>query len=351
MSILDSKLWISDLNEIIEVLPELRELAGKTIMITGCTGLICSAVIDVLIRWNETHNEKITILAAGRSKRKIDERFFPYSIEDWFIYIPYDAISPRNTLEIPCDYIIHGASNASPNKIVEEPVETMLSNFFGMKYLLDYGRDKRIKRILYISSSEIYGKKKGKQPYQVGEYGFIDLLNSRNSYSVSKRAAETLCISYADEYSVESVIIRPGHIYGPTAVQSDSRISSTWSYAVARKENIIMKSNGAQIRSYCYCLDSASAILKVLLRGENVHAYNISNPSSIISIREMAEMLAELAGVDVKMEIPSSEERKNFNPMDNSSLDGKELMDLGWTGLFDIKRGLSHTVAILRELL
>ncbi len=351
MSIFNSKLWISDLDETMAALPELEELVGKSVMITGCTGLICSAVVDVLIRWNTTHEGKIRILAAARSEQKAAGRFLPYSGSDWFSFVSYDASSAENRLVHSCDYIIHGASNASPNKIVREPVETMLSNFTGMKYLLDYARERGTKRILYISSSEVYGKKEGNMPYRPDEYGYIDLLNPRSSYSVGKRAAETLCASYADEYGVESVIIRPGHIYGPTAVQTDNRVSSAWAYAAARGEDIVMKSDGAQIRSYCYCLDSASAILKVLLRGESVHAYNISNPKSVITIRKMAELLAENAGVKLRLELPTDKEKQGFNPMSNSSLDSTELMALGWKGLFDAERGFAHTVEILRESL
>ena len=351
MSIYDSTQWIRDLDETIDSLPVLKELSGNSVMITGCSGLICSAVVDLLIRWNEKHEEKITILAAGRNIERIRARFSPYADKEWFHPVVYDASSAENQLDFPCDYIIHGASNASPNKIVKEPVETMLSNFMGMKYLLDYAKANSVKRVLYISSSEVYGKKEGNQPYRTGEYGYIDLLNPRNSYSVGKRAAETLCASYADEYGVESVIVRPGHIYGPTAQQSDNRVSSAWAFAVARGENIVMKSDGAQIRSYCYCLDSASAILTVLLRGENVHAYNISNPDAIINIRKMAEILAASAGVDLKLEIPSEEERKGFNPMSNSSLDSTELLALGWRGLFSAERGFQHTVLVLKDIL
>lgn len=351
MSIYDSKLWVFDLDETIAALPELDELAGCSVMVTGCTGLICSAVIDVLIRWNETHEGKIDILSAGRSKNKVAARFAPYMDETWFNYVPYDASSTENKLSFRCDYIIHGASNASPNKIIKEPVETMMSNFLGLKYLLDYAKEQGTKRVLYISSSEVYGKKEGTQPYKSNEYGYIDLLNARNSYSVGKRAAETLCASYYDEYGVDSVIIRPGHIYGPTAVESDNRVSSAWAFAVARGENIVMKSNGSQIRSYCYCLDSASAILKVLLRGEPIYAYNISNPESIINIRGMAEILTKTAGVELKMELPTEAEKKGFNPMSNSSLDSAELLALGWKGLFDAERGFSHTVEILKEII
>lgn len=350
MNIYDSKLWISDLDEIIVSLPEMDKFAGKSVMVTGCAGLICSAVVDVLIRWNETHDEKIKVLAAGRSEKKIEDRFTPYTAKDWFVFVPYDASSTENSLTLPCDYIIHGASNASPNKIVKEPVETILSNVLGMKYLLDYAKEKGTRRVLYISTSEIYGRKEHNNPSKIDEYGWIDLLDSRSSYSIGKCAAETLCVSYAAEYGVESVIIRPGHIYGPTAAESDNRVSSTWAYDVARGKDIVMKSDGSQIRSYCYCLDSASAILMVLLKGENVHAYNISNPDSIINIQGMAEILAKSAGVELKMELPTEAEKKGFNPMSNSSLDSTELLDFGWKGLFNAERGFSHTVAILKEL-
>ena len=186
MSIYESNLWISDLDETIEVLPELDRLAGKSVMVTGCTGLICSAVIDVLIRWNETHEGKVNILAAGRSKEKIETRFNPYTNEDWFAFVPFDASSAENTIDLVCDFIIHGASNASPNKIVKEPVETMLSNFMGMKYLLDYAKEKGTERILYISSSEVYGRKEHDRPSKIDEYGWIDLLNPRSSYSIGR---------------------------------------------------------------------------------------------------------------------------------------------------------------------
>jgi nucleoside-diphosphate-sugar epimerase len=350
MGICNSKLWISDLDETIAALPELGDLAGMSVMITGCTGLICSAVVDVLIRWNETHGEKIRILAAGRSEDKVATRFNPYDKREWFVFVPYDASSTENELNIPCNYIIHGASNASPNRIVKEPVETMMSNFIGVKYLLDYAKEKGTKRILYISSSEVYGKKDHDRSSKIDEYGWIDLLNPRNSYSIGKCAAETMCASYYDEYGVESVIARPGHIYGPTAVESDNRVSSAWAYDVARGKDIIMKSDGSQIRSYCYCLDSASAILTVLLKGENIHAYNISNPDSIITIRSMAVILAKSAGVELKVELPTEAEKKGFNPMSNSSLDSAELLALGWKGLFDAERGFSHTVEIIKGI-
>ncbi len=195
-----------------------------------------------------------------------------------------------------------------------------------------------------------YGKKENDRPSKVDEYGGIDILNPRSSYSIGKCAAETLCVSYYDEYGVESVIVRPGHIYGPTAVKSDNRVSSIWSYAAASGKDIIMKSDGTQIRSYCYCLDCASAILKVLLRGKKAHAYNISNPNYVASIREVAEILSITGKVNLKMDVPTEMEKRGFNHMRNSSLDSTELLALGWKGVFSLSEGLRHTVEIIKAL-
>ena len=341
--------WTADIDRVSEKLPELDTFAGKSILITGAAGLVCSAVVDVLFRYNDTHPGTIRILAAGRWPEEMYARFGETADRPDFTFVPYDASRTDNRLDVQADYVIHGASNAFPAMIMKEPVETMLANFLGMKYLLDYAKDHGTKRLLYISSSEVYGRKEGDQPYKENEYGYVDLLNSRNSYSSGKRAAETLCASYADEYGVETVIVRPGHIYGPTASPNDTRVSSAWAYAAARGEEIVMKSDGAQIRSYCYCLDCASAILKVLLCGENKQAYNISNPDSVISIRQLAELLAETAPTELRMETASEAEKKGFNPMSNSSLECRGLLAIGWEDLFPAREGLAHTVRILRE--
>ena len=350
MKIYDSRLWKTELEELIMHFPVISQLEDKTVLVTGAAGLVCSAIIDVLIHYNETHARKIGIIAAGRNKENIDLRFSDYSHRDYFHFVRYDATSTSNQINLPCDYIIHGASNASPDSFTQEPVETMMSNIIGTKYLLDYAKNLSLKRMLYISSSEVYGVNTTGQPLGENEYGYIDLLKIRSSYSMSKRAAETLCVSYCSEYEVDTVIVRPGHVYGPTARQADNRVSSSWVYDAAFGKNIIMKSDGSQIRSYCYCLDCVSAILTVLLQGEQGKAYNISNPQSIISIREMAEIIAHTAGVSIVKEFPEDSESKSFNPMTNSSLDSTMLLELGWKGLYDAERGFKSTVEILKDM-
>ena len=351
MSIYDSKLWKEDIQEVLEHCPEVSEFAGKTVFVSGASGLICSSVVDIFIGYNESHAEKINILAAGRNAEKMRARFEPYFDAPYFSFVLYDATANDNTLDIPCDYIIHGAGNAYPGAFMKEPVETMVANFDGTKRLLDYAKSCGAKRFLYISSSEVYGQKEGNQPYREEDYGYIDILNLRSAYAMGKRAAETLCVSYAAEYGVDTVIARPGHIYGPTASPEDNRVSSAWAYAAARGEDIVMKSDGRQARSYCYCLDCASAILAVLLRGKVQGAYNISNPDSILSIREMGTILAHVGGVPFVCEKATAKEAISFNPMNNSSLDCARLEAIGWKGFFDAECGLFRTVSVLKGIL
>lgn len=348
MSIYNSKLWISDIDEIMKNAHFLSALVGKSILITGAAGLICSAITDILIRYNETHKNKINIYAAGRTVEEMQSRFGEYFEKEYFRFALYDALKEDNKFDFSSDYIIHGAGNAFPAVISKEPVETLCGSITGVKNLFDYAKANGTNRVLYISSSEVYGIKNDNKPYVEDDYGYVDILNPRNSYSVGKRAAETLCASYSTEYGVDSVIVRPGHIYGPTALPQDNRVSSEWAYSAARGEDIVMKSDGSQIRSYCYCLDCASAILTVLLKGKRGKAYNISNPNSIISIKEMAEILANTAGVKLIREEATNAEKKQFNPMDNSSLDSKSLQRLGWKGLWTAETGLTHTVEILK---
>ena len=111
-----------------------------------------------------------------------------------------------------------------------------------------------------------------------------------------------------------------------------------------------MKSAGTQIRSYCHCLDCATAILVILTRGKIGEAYNISNKDSIITIHQMASFIAECSNVQLIMDIPSEAEKTAFNPMDNSSLDSTKLERLGWQGYFDARMGFTHTVAALKEV-
>ncbi|MBO4912742.1 MAG: NAD-dependent epimerase/dehydratase family protein [Butyrivibrio sp.] len=332
-------------------IPGIDKLYNKKILITGATGMLCSPVVDIIAFLNREKNAGIKLTIAGRSEQRCSERFKDALESGDYEFVQYDANSASKP-DVKADYIIHGASNADNKRFLKEPIETLLSNIIGLKALLDLAADNKGSRLLFVSSSEVYGNRERFSYDADGEiaedeYGYVDILSSRSCYPSGKRAAESLCASYIDEYGVDAVIVRPGYIYGPTISASDSRASAAFTHDAAAGRDIVMKSKGDQQRSYCYMLDCASALLSVLLNGACGDAYNISNKDSIVSIRDVAECLAKESGVNVVFEIPTDAEKKSFNPMKNSVLDATKLENLGWKAHFSLDEGIKRTLKFL----
>lgn len=339
-------LYWQDVDQVIDVIPNISKLFGKKVLLTGATGMICSCVAEILFRLNKK-GASIAITLAGRDSGHISERFCGFTEGKDYRFLSYDATKSMSLAAEP-DFIIHGAGNANPAIYTKEPVETMLGNIVGLNTLLSLALEKKCCKLLYISSSEIYGRQEENRAYKESDYGYIDILNPRACYPNAKRAAETLCASYGAQHGVKTVIVRPGHIYGPTITRSDTRASAQFTWNVIDGQDILMKSAGVQMRSYCYTLDCASAILTVLINGISGEAYNISNKDSVVSIRTMAEYLAAYAGVKIVFDNPSDAETKGYNLMPNSSLDAEKLELLGWKARFNLEEGIKRTIDYLR---
>lgn len=325
-------------------------LHGKRILVTGATGMICSSVVDILLFMNREHAAGITVFVAGRNEQDAMKRFGGFSENDGLVFVPYDATSSDEVaLDSDLDYVIHGASNANPALYAQQPVETMLANLVGLSKMFNLARAKSAQRVLYVSSSEVYGQKEGTQPFDEGDYGYLDILSSRAGYPSSKRAGESLCVAYGMEYGLESVIVRPGHIYGPAIRSADNRASAQFTRKAISGEDVVMQSKGNQLRSYCHSLDCASAMLAVLLHGEPAEAYNISNPNSICTISDIAGAIAQAGGVKLVYDIPQDSNTGLHNPMENSSLSSAKLEALGWKPAFDLEHGVARMLLAIRE--
>ena len=345
-----TKIYKEDIKNVLCNIPNIDKLKGKRVLITGATGLICSAIADILFELNQS-GFGIEIVLAGRNANNLNKRFEDYIDGKDYSFLLYDATSNNNEGNLKIDYVIHGASNADPAKIIDEPVETILANVQGLNSLMSMLDKSNIERLLYISSSEVYGINETMEPYKEDQLGYIDILNVRSSYPNSKRVTETMCIAYSEEYNIDTVIVRPGHIYGPTIKLSDSRASAVFSINAARGEEIVMKSKGAQLRSYCHVLDCASAIIAVHLNGQRGQAYNISSSKSIVTIKEMAEAFAEAGNVSITYDIPTESETRSYNMMSCSALNSEKLEALGWKAEFDMKTGADHTIKMLKNRL
>ena len=241
--------------------------------------------------------------------------------------------------------MVHGASNASPKRYATDPVGTMKSNLGGGSNLLELAKEKKA-RLLYISSGEVYGEGDGSD-FTEDYSGYVDCLNPRACYPSSKRASETLCVSYKEQYGVDVVIARPCHIYG-SDIERDDRAFAQFLRKAKAGEDILLKSDGSQVRSYCHVDDCASALLYILLRGINGKAYNIANRDSVLSIKELAELIAQTVGVKIMYDIPSNSESKGYSKVQRAVLDSSLLESLGWRPQISLKEGLRRVLGIYK---
>lgn len=349
MNYYSSKSYITDLESAIGAVVGISKLKNTSILITGASGLIGSFIVDMLLIYNEMENANIRIYALGRSIERLADRF-DYAKTENLIYIEHDVIN-KPEFEYQIDYIIHAASNAYPAAFINDPVGTIMSNIQGTKHMLDYGRKFNSRRMLFVSSGEVYGQGDLSLESYIESYsGYVDPTSPRSCYPNSKRAGETLCSAYTRQYGLDTVIVRPCHTYGPNATAGDNRANVQFMNNALNGVDIVLKSPGNELRSYCYIADCASAVLTVLINGNSCEAYNIANSQAKITIAGFASVVAKLTGRKVVYAGQDEISIAERTPISKQVLCSDKIEKLGWKGRYDIKEGVEHTLAILREL-
>lgn len=317
--------YIDDIKTVASVDLPWDKLSGKNILVTGATGLIGSCVVDVLMNHE---GQDYHVYASGRNEERVKSHFSDYRKSSYFHFLKYDVTEPLQS-EIDFNFIIAAASGANPVLYSTDPVGVMKGNFCGVDNLLAYGVKHNLEKFVYVSSGDVYGEGDGRV-FTEDYSGYVNPLSLRSCYTSAKRATETLCISYAHQYGIDVSIARPCHTYGPHFTESDTRVYAQFIRNVLRGEDIVMKSTGEQFRSWCYVVDCANGIIHVLLKGACGEAYNIADENSNVTIKELAEMIAEIGGKKVIIDIPSHIERQGFNVVTKSVFDTIRLQNLGW---------------------
>ncbi|WP_461783002.1 NAD-dependent epimerase/dehydratase family protein [Prosthecobacter sp.] len=264
---------------------------GKTVLITGAGGMLPAYMVETLLLLNRTRGLGCQIIGLIRNPAKARERFKEYLSDPMLVLVEAD-VAEGIPVEKPCEFVIHAASQASPKYFGTDPVGTMAANLNGTWHALRRAQEWRSERFLLFSSSEVYGQVSDEnRPTAEGDYGYLDILNPRACYAESKRAAETLAISFAAQYQVPAVIVRPYHSYGPGMALDDGRIFADLVRDIIEGRDLVLLSDGSAVRAFCYLSDAVSGFFTVLFQGETGCAYNVGNPAGMLSIRELAELL------------------------------------------------------------
>ena len=319
-------------------------LCGKSILITGASGLIGVCMIDALMAFN-LRGANITLYAIGRSKDKVAERLGEYYEDEHFHFIEQDV---RNPLPrgIKPDVIVPLASNTHPIAYSCFPIETIEINVKGAEFALQKALECGA-LILYPSSVEIYGNARGDDVFYEDYTGALNLSNSRSCYTESKRLSEALCQAYSSEKGVKVKIVRLSRVFGPTMLMTDSKASSQFIIKALNKEDIILKSKGDQYYSYTYVADAVAALLFVLIHGENGVAYNIANDDCNIRLKDFALICSSIAGSNVVFDLPTETEQRGYSVAKQAIMNSAKLQNLGYHSRYSFSEAVERTIRIL----
>lgn len=335
----ENALYQQDLRNIVSM-PGIETLHGKTILITGATGMVGTHLIDALMLLGD-----VKVYAVGRDKNRAMDRLGSYYDSPLFTFVEQDVCN-KFPSDIKPDIIIPLASNTHPLAYSRYPVETMLINIKGAEHALNLAVETGA-TVLYPSTVEVYGNAIGEDTFSEDYTGKLNLSTSRSCYTESKRSAEAMCQSFIAEKGAKVKIVRLSRLFGPTMLMTDSKASSQFIKKALAHEDIILKSEGNQLFSYTYITDAVRAMLHVLIYGEVGTAYNISCESCDVRLKEFAGLCAQYNGKDVIFELPSETERKGFSVAQKAVLDNSRLRSIGWTPLYNMKEALWRTLDII----
>ena len=275
---------------------ELSKMSGSHVCFTGAGGFLGYYFCKTINHWNKLNPEnKITLYALDNFIRDV-----PIWLDDLkspnVIIEKHDVVDPPTKAITNANFIIHGASIASPPFYRKYPIETMDANIKGIRNILDHASEHDTESILFFSSSEIYGDPPANEiPTKETFRGLVSCTGPRACYDESKRVGETLCVIFSQQHNVPVKIARPFNNYGPGLKLADGRALPDFVSNVLNDEDITILSDGSPTRTFCYVADAITGYIKALVNGSNGEPYNIGIDIEETSIATLAETVVSQA--------------------------------------------------------
>ncbi|MCI8466449.1 MAG: NAD-dependent epimerase/dehydratase family protein [Lachnospiraceae bacterium] len=326
-----------------------EKFRNKTVLVTGATGRLGMYMVEAMNKADIDWNLNLNILALARNKRKLCQ-VFGNSLELPNVHTIVQDITEPIHWEGEIHYIFHTAGAASPQDFTETPVDTLWGHVQGTRNVLELAKEKNSQRILYVSTVEIYGEWKSDTGICENDMGPIFCDNERACYPEAKRLCETMLASYEAQYGIPYVGVRLCHTFGPGISLEDGRAFSEFIRNVIEGKDIVLQTDGSAVRTYTYVADAIGAMFLAFTRGKESY-YNIANLENLISIRDLANLIA---GLDPKRKTQvryANQEKQNLHylPFKLGIMNIDRIKNLGWRAQVGLEDAFRYTLESFQQ--
>jgi UDP-glucose 4-epimerase len=212
--------------------------------------------------------------------------------------------SAVNELTYKCDVVYHLAAAVGVRLIVEQPVQTLVTNLRGTEIVLEHCH-RFGKRVLVASTSEVYGDHREERPLVEGDrriYG--PTTQKRWAYADSKAMDEFLALAHHVEHGLDCVIVRLFNTVGPRQSGQYGMVIPTFVQRALANEPIEIHGDGNQTRCFCHVADTIRALAALMEEGRSGEIYNVGSEERI-SINGLAQRVKELTESGSRIEYVS----------------------------------------------
>lgn len=342
------KIYLNDLKNIVtDKNINFEILKDKTIFVTGATGIIGSLFVNSILFLNKESDFNCNVVALVRNKEKAQTRF---DIYDKNIKLIIGDITTPIKCEYDIDYILHAASETSSLAFVNTPVEAVDSILFGTKNILDLAKNKKIKKLIYLSTMEVYGCPTNDDKITENYSNGLNSQEVRNCYPISKIMCENFCKVYSQEYLVNYDILRLTQTFGPGIQYGDKRVFAEFIRSVIESKDIVLHTKGETKRNYLYTADAIRAIFLTMTSSLNNNVYNVANEETYCTIFEMAKLMTKLNNkIDVKIELAENINNFGYAKTLHMNLDTTKIKELGFKPNVNLEDMFKNTIESMKK--
>jgi nucleoside-diphosphate-sugar epimerase len=335
-----TKIIYSDAEKVLSNI-DLSPLDGKSILITGASGIIGTHMVATLAAYSKKSQKHLTAYFVVQNTPS--EHFRELAAFPGATIISGDITDDAFVKSLPStDFVIHAAGYGQPGKFMENPIKTLKLNTVPAFILLE--KLKPDGKFLFLSTSEVYSGLPT-PPYHEDQIGTTNTDHPRACYIEAKRGGEAICNAYRMR-GVDAKSARASLIYGPGTKPGDARVLNNFIFK-ALNGNINLLDQGLAKRTYCYATDAAEMLWDILLYGKDP-IYNVGGTSKI-TIGDLARKIGSIVGAPVTF--PENSAHAMAGAPDDVWLDlSKATKEFKKTNFVSLEEGLVRTIEWQRAL-